>query len=389
MIPYGRHKIEKDDIDAVVAVLKSEMLTCGEAVRAFEDTLSQTVSSRYTVSCSSGTAALHLCMMALGIGSGDSVIVPGITFLASANAAQYVGADVVFADVDPATGLMTPETLEKAILENKEKNIKAIINVHMAGQCEDLESMHAIAKKQGIFLIEDAAHAIGSNYISKKGDMYPIGSNAFSDLTTFSFHPVKNIAMGEGGAVTTNSLDLKNKLSLFRNHAMERDKEKIASENKNKPWYYEMQHLGYNFRASDIHCALGISQLKKLASFKKSREESVSFYDQAFSKLEYLTPICKLPSCDPVWHLYVILIDFKHIEIPREIFMQLLSSRGIRTQVHYIPVYKQPYYKDLYGSNELPGCESYYKRCLSIPLFVGLSKAMQEKVIQEVLKHVK
>ena len=388
MIPYGCHKIEQDDIEAVVTALKSGMLTCGDTVRQFEDTLSQVVQSRYAVSCCNGTAALHLSIMALGIGPGDHVIVPGITFLASANAVRYVGANIIFTDVDPDTGLMTYDTLQKVILENKDKRIKALVNVHMAGQCENLESIYNLAKEQGLFVIEDAAHAIGSIYVSSKGEEYPIGSNAFSDLTTFSFHPVKTIAMGEGGAITTNSLELKTKLCLYRNHGMERSQEKFDSQNKNKPWFYQMQMLGYNFRASDIHCALGMSQLKKLDIFKQKRKEIVNAYEQSFSGLEYLTPIRKLSSCDSAWHLYIVLIDYEHIGISREELMRRLLSQGIGTQVHYIPVYSQPYYKELYGSQELPGCEHYYNRCLSIPLFVSLSKPMQENVVQEILNYV-
>lgn len=388
MIPYGMHKIEQDDIDAVISVLKSGMLTCGSVVKQFEDSLSQTVNSKYSVSCSSGTAALHLCMLSLGISPGDTVLVPGITFLASANAASYVGADIVFVDVDPNTGLMTSKTLEKAILGSQDKNLKAVVNVHMAGQCENLETIYKVARKYNLFIIEDAAHAIGSNYVSQDGKTFPIGSNTFSDLTTFSFHPVKTIAMGEGGAVTTNSINLKDKLCLFRNHGMERNKNKFETDNQNAPWYYEMQCLGFNFRVSDIHCALGLSQLKKLNTFKEIRKKTVDFYNQAFASLKYMQPIQKSDFSDPAWHLYITFIDYNTIGTSREDLIKLLQDQGIGTQVHYIPVYEQPYYQKLYGKQTLPGCNKFYNTCLSIPLFVDLSVNKQEKVIKEILKYV-
>lgn len=380
MIPYGRHFIDQDDIDAVVQVLQGGWLTCGPVVEKFEQKLEETVSAKYAISCSNGTTALHLAMVAMGVKAGDVVLVPAITFLASANAARYVGADVVFVDVDQATGLMTAETLEEAILMHKEKSLKAVVNVHLAGQCEDLESIQKVAKKYNLLVVEDAAHAIGTNYVDKNGTQYPIGANAFSDITTFSFHPVKTIAMGEGGAVTTNDVEVAKKLKLLRSHGMIRDSSQWQG-NESGPWYYEMQELGFNYRISDINCALGFSQLEKLEKFKKERAQIVSFYDESFSNLNCVTPIKKLKYSDTAWHLYVLLIDYEKFGKSRIQVMADLKENGIGSQVHYIPLHKQPYYKKLYGEMTLHGAEYYYSKCLSLPLYVGLQREDEQRVI--------
>ena len=384
MIPYGRHCIDQSDIDAVMKVLQGDWLTCGPIVERFEQKLENVVSAKHAVACSNGTTALHLAMLALGIKARDVVLVPAITFLASANAARYVEADVVFVDVDPTTGLMTSDTLEEAILNNKDKNLKAVVNVHLAGQCENLEKIYKVARKHNLLIIEDAAHAIGTIYIDENDARYPIGSNAFSDVTTFSFHPVKAIAMGEGGAVTTNDLAIAKKLKLLRSHAMVRD----ASEwqgNESGPWYYEMQELGYNYRISDINCALGLSQLKKLVQFKAERQKIVELYDNEFSQLQNIIPLKKLSCSRTAWHLYVVLIEFDKLGQSRADLMNRLKEKGIGTQVHYIPVHKQPYYKKLYGEQNLSGAENYYSRCLSLPLYVGLKEEDQQHVVDALL----
>lgn len=384
MIPYGRHFVDDNDIKSVVDVLKSNWLTCGSTVDLFEKKLAETVDSKYAISCSNGTTALHLALLELGIGKGDIVLVPAITFLASANAVRYVNADVVFVDVDSNTGLMTAENLEKAIKENKSKNLKAVINVHLAGQCEDLEEICKVARKHNLLIIEDAAHAIGTHYISKENNAsYPIGSNQYCDLTTFSFHPVKTIAMGEGGAITTNNEKIAHKLKILRSHGMIKESDQWLDDNSKKsPWYYEMHELGYNYRISDINCALGLSQLEKLEQFKKEREKSVKNYDIAFEDLKNIKPLKKLPFSDPAWHLYIIFINFENISINRTNLMNELKKDGIGTQVHYIPLYKQPYYKKLYGDINLEGAEEYYSKCLSLPLYVGLQSEQQNKVIE-------
>lgn len=386
MIPYGKQTIDQNDIEAVFSVLKSDWLTCGPIVEKFENRLALEVDAKHAVSCSNGTTALHLAMLALGVSPGDVVLVPSITFLASANAARYVGADVAFVDVDPTTGLMTPETLKSAIAKHHDKNLKAVVNVHLAGQCEDLESLYNIAKERGLFIIEDAAHAIGTVYVDHSGRECPVGSNAFSDLTAFSFHPVKTIAMGEGGAVTTNDEKLAEKLRSYRSHCMIRDNEQWETKEEMGPWYYEMQDLGYNFRISDINCALGLSQLDKLSHFKAERTRIVSDYDKAFSDLENITPLRKLTSSDTAWHLYVVHVDFEDLGKTRAEVMGELRDQGIGTQVHYIPVHQQPYYKKLCGKVILSGAEAYYKNCLTLPLYPTLTSTEQAKVIEAIQK---
>ncbi len=385
MIPYGRHSINQQDIDHVVDVLKGGWLTCGPVVEAFEEELAAVTGAKYAISCSNGTTALHLAMLALGIKEGDTILVPAITFLASANAVRYVGADVVFVDVDPTTGLMTAETLKAAILLHRSKNLKALVNVHFAGQCENLEAIYTVAKEYNLLIIEDAAHAVGTAYIDSKGKNHPIGSNAFSDITTFSFHPVKTIAMGEGGALTTNDSKIAEALKLYRSHGMVRDPLKWETPKLSGPWYYEMQDLGYNYRISDINCALGLNQLKRLQDFKAERARLVRAYDEAFSSIPHVTPLRKLGYSDTAWHLYSVLIDYAAIGKSRTQVMNYLKDNAIGTQVHYTPLYHQPYYKKLYGDMKLPGAEKYYEGCLSLPLYVGLMESEQRLVIEKVL----
>ncbi len=393
MIPYGRHYIDKSDIDAVIRVLQSDWLTCGTAVEKFELALADTVKAQHAISCSNGTTALHLALLGLGIEAGDIVLVPAITFLATANAVRYVNADVIFVDVDPGTGLMTAETFEVAILQNKSKALKAVINVHLAGQCEDLEAIYNVAKKYNLLVIDDASHALGTAYIGKNKKPNFVGSNAFSDITTFSFHPVKTIAMGEGGAVTTNNSEIAKKIRAFRSHGMIREVSKwanpeqgLSEEGHVNPWYYEMQELGYNYRISDINCALGVGQLEKLASFKLKRSIMVNFYDKFFAEKKHILLLNKHAYSDTCWHLYSLLIDYQSLGKSRAMVMDELHGKGIGTQVHYIPLYKQPYYKKLYGSTILAGAEAFYAKCLSLPLFVGLTDKHQEYIVDAVTK---
>ena len=380
MIPYGRHQITQDDIDTVVNVLKGDWLTGGAAVEAFESELGRQVQARHTIACSNGTTALHLALLALGVGSGDVVLVPAITFLASANAARYVGADVVFVDVDSKTGLMTAETLSATIMTHKDKNLKAVVNVHLAGQVGNLREIAAVARQHNLKIIEDAAHAVGSVY-SVDGTRYPVGANTFSDITTFSFHPVKTIAMGEGGAITTNDDGFANAMRLARSHGMVRQSSEWLNAEETGPWYYEMHDLGYNYRVSDINCALGLSQLKKLDTFKAQRQGMVDFYNAALAGNDIIQPIHHYEWSETAWHLYPVLIDFDQLGMTRAEVMEHLKKEGIGTQVHYIPLTHQPYYKALYGEIILPGAESYYSKCLSLPLYIGLSSKDQQNVV--------
>ena len=389
MIPYGLHNVDNDDINAVIKVLQSGQLTCGPVVEKFEEALCKKLNSSYVVACSNGTTALHLALLSLELGPKDVVLVPAITFLASANAVRYVGGDVAFVDVDPNTGLMTASTLESAILKHKGKNLKAVINVHLAGQCEDLESIYDVCKKNNLWIIEDASHAIGTLYIDKNGNSHAIGSNAFSDITTFSFHPVKTIAMGEGGAVTTNDTKIAKTLRLLRSHGMIRspaeweNQEQGIEKDSVNPWYYEMHELGYNYRVSDINCALGLNQLNKLDQFANDREIKVKLYDALFENLPNFRPLEKLKHSKTAWHLYILRINFKNLNKTRSEIMKFLVSKNIGSQVHYIPVYRQPYYEKEYGLIRLEGAEAYYNACLSIPLYASLEEEQQQYIYNQ------
>lgn len=386
-LPYGRQSLDQDDLEAVERVLHSDFLTSGPTVEDFELGLAEATQAKFAVSCSSGTAALHLTAMALELAPGDKIIVPSITFLATANAARYVGSDVVFADVDPDTGLMTPEHFEQA-LERCGDAVRAVYPVHLAGQCCDMAGIGSVAKGKNISIVEDASHALGSVYPGHGGDV-PVGKCAHSDMAVFSFHPVKTIAMGEGGAVTTNNVDYCERLKLARNHGMIRSGDTFVNKDmafdvggQANPWYYEMHEPGFNYRASEIHCALGLSQLDKLDRFAKRRRRLAALYDQALGPMSpALRPIRRMPGT-PVWHLYVVLIDFDLIGMTRAALIQKLYDNGIGSQVHYIPVHRQPYYQQRYGDLKLPGAECYYDRCLSLPLFPGMADDDVDRVVE-------
>ncbi len=391
-LPYGRHGIDEDDIAAVAQVLRGDFLTTGPAVDGFEEKLAGITGVKFAVSCSSGTAALHLATLAMGLGPGDLAVVPSITFLATANAVRYVGADVVFCDVDPDTGLMRPQDLEHAIAEHGGA-IKAVLPVHLAGQSPDMKGIAAIARRHGITIIEDACHALGATYGATGGDG-PVGGCRDSDMAMFSFHPVKTIAMGEGGAVTTNDPVLAARLGDLRSHGMTRDAARFTNSDmafdetgEPNPWYYEMPEIGFNYRASDIHCALGLSQLGKLDRFVARRRRLAARYDELLTPLApRIKPLGRMPGCRPAWHLYVALIDFAAAGIDRGALMRRLKDQGIGTQVHYIPVHTQPYYRDLYGKIDLPGAEKYYARCLSLPLFPGMADDDPDRVVAALVR---
>lgn len=375
MINYGFHHIDSQDIDAVIDVLQSNWLTCGPVVTQFEGALAQLLQVKYALACSNGTSALHLALLALDITVGDVVLVPAITFLASANAVRYVGAEVVFVDVDSDSGLMTPEILAQAFSQNQDKNIKAVINVHFAGQCQDLSALYEIARAQGVFVIEDAAHALGAEYYIDSAQSTPIGSCQFADITTFSFHPVKAIAMGEGGAITTNQSKLFDTIKALRHHGMV-DSSTVPHGQKDMP------HLGFNYRVSDINCALGLSQLGKLEVFKQQRTLKAAYYDHLLTQLPWITPLKKSGCSQPNWHIYVVLIDFIKLGKTREQVMHDLRSQGIATQIHYRPVYENSYYQNRYGSVFLSGVHTYYQRCLTLPLYVALTTEQQDQIVE-------
>jgi UDP-4-amino-4,6-dideoxy-N-acetyl-beta-L-altrosamine transaminase len=383
-LPYGRQQIDDDDIAAVVSVLKGDWLTTGPAVDAFERAFAETVGAQYAVACSSGTAGLHLAALALGLGPGDGVVVPTMTFLATANAARYVGADVVFADVDSETGMMDRASLEAAIERAAAGGVKAIFPVHLNGQCVDMEMVAALAAEHGLAVVEDACHALGTTYRGG-GEDIAVGSCRHGDMAVFSLHPVKAVTMGEGGVVTTNDAELRRKLMALRNHGMIREPAEFThldqafdESGDANPWYYEMATLGFNYRARDFNCALGLSQLGKLGGFIARRRELATLYDTVLAPLARPAP--RAPGCDSGWHLYVVRIDYAAADVERATVMRRLKQQGVGSQVHYVPVHRQPYYRRLHGNLDLPGADRYYVRCLSLPLFPAMRDTDVERV---------
>ena len=382
MINYGKQWIDDDDIAAVVEVLKSDFLTQGPRVPEFEKALAAYVGAEYAVAVSNGTAALHLAVNALGIPAGHEGLTVPNTFAASANCFLYNGLLPRFVDIDARTYCMDAAALEERVT----LLTRVVIPVHFAGQPAEMETIAGIAKNRNIHVIEDASHAIGSRY--ENGKM--VGSCSYSDMTIFSFHPVKTIATGEGGAITTNNKGLYEKLLLLRNHGITKEASTFAGPaakpDDHGPWYYEMQELGFNYRLTDIQAALGLSQLKKIDRFIKRRREIVKRYNQVFKYLPFLTVPYERAGIFSAFHLYVLQIDFKGINKSRTQVMQELREKGIGTQVHYIPVHLQPYYREHFGFKEgdFPVSEDYYRHCLSIPLYPRMSNDDIDRVIEAV-----
>jgi UDP-4-amino-4,6-dideoxy-N-acetyl-beta-L-altrosamine transaminase len=378
-LPYGRQSIDESDIEAVCEVLRGDWLTTGPAVSDFERAFELAVGAKHAVGCSNGTAALHLALAGLDIGPGDVCIVPAVTFMATANAALYCGAEVVFADVDPETGLMTPELLKQAI-SSSDGPIKAVLPVHLAGQIGDMPALRDIASREGALVVEDACHAVGSQARNSLA-----GDCRDSDAAVFSFHPVKTIAAGEGGMVTTNDPMLADRMRRLRSHGIERAAD-MLERGADEPWWHEMQALGWNYRLSDIQAALAHSQLKRLPRFKARRRELAQFYDAALSGASpHIEPLKRVSQCDPCLHLYPVRIDFDSAGVDRVRVMERLREASIGTQVHYIPVPDQPYYRQRYGSKCLPGASAYYGHTLSLPLFYGMSDSDPARVVAALL----
>lgn len=369
-IPYGRQYVDDEDIEEVVKVLKSDFLTTGPVIEEFEKKVADYVGAKYAVAVANGTAALHSACYAANIGKGDEVITTPITFAASSNCAFYCGAVPVFADIDPKTYNIDPSDIEKKITDRT----KAIIAVHFTGQPCDMGRIHEIANKHGLIVIEDAAHALGAVYEGKK-----VGS--LSEMTTFSFHPVKHITTGEGGMVLTNHQELYERLKLFRTHGITREEHLLRK--NDGPWYYEQLDLGYNYRITDIQCALGISQMKKLPYFLERRKEIAERYQEAFADCDNIQCPYQKPGCENAWHLYVIRIKGGK---RKEIFEKLREA-GIGVNVHYIPVYQHPYYQEHgYKDISCPNAEQYYEEAISLPIYPALKEAEQEYVIETVQK---
>ncbi|MGF1631593.1 MAG: UDP-4-amino-4,6-dideoxy-N-acetyl-beta-L-altrosamine transaminase [Kiloniellaceae bacterium] len=392
-LPYGRQLIEEDDVAAVTKVLRGDWLTTGPAVDAFEAALCEVTEAKHAVACANGTAALHMAALALDLQPGDRVIVPSITFLATANAVRLAGGEVVFADCDADSGLMEEPQLAEA-LERAGKTdggpLKAVFPVHLAGQCAELAKISALADEHGLAVVDDAAHAIGSRYRAGNGRTWPIGDGRLTQMTTFSFHPVKTVAMGEGGAITTNDAQRAAHLRRLRSHGMQRESAGMQNaalafddDGALNPWYYEMPEIGLNYRVTDIQCALGLSQMKKLGRFVADRRALAARYDRLLEGLaSVVRPIAQSQACEAAWHLYAVLIDFEAAGISRAALMKRMAAEGIGTQVHYIPVHLQPYYSRRYGTVDLPGAERYYARTLSLPLFAGMSDGDVDRVVE-------
>jgi UDP-4-amino-4,6-dideoxy-N-acetyl-beta-L-altrosamine transaminase len=364
MIPYGRQTVEPDDVAAVAEALKADFLTTGPLVDRFEAAFADAVGAKHAVACANGTAALHLAMLALKLRPDEAVVVPSITFLATANCARYVGAEVIFADVDPDTGLMTPETLREALARPGVGKVRAVLP----------PGLEAVAGEAGAVLVEDAPHALGTTM--RFGDRAEtVGDGRHAAMATFSFHPVKTIATGEGGMVTTNDPALAARLKVLRSHGMVRPESA-------EPWWYEMPEPGFNYRLPDILCALGLSQLSKLPRFAARRGELAKAYREALKPLAPLvTPAASPAWSDPVLHLMTVLIDFEAAGRTRSHVVEALRARGVGSQVHYIPVHRQPYYRDRYGALDLPGAEAWYARCLTLPLWPGMADGDVETVV--------
>lgn len=357
---YGKQSITPQDIQAVVETLQSAYLTCGPKVKEFEKALCDYTGAKYCVVVNSATSGLHLAMLAAGIKTGDEVITSPMTFLASANCARFCGADVKFADIEKDTANIDPRQIAKHI----SAKTKAVIPVHFAGQSCDMASIYDLAKKHNLYVIEDAAHAIGSEYKNTK-----VGSCRYSDMTVFSFHPVKTITTCEGGAVMTNNEDLYQKLCAFRAHGMHKDGE------MQHDWRYEMRELGYNYRMTDVQAALGISQLKRLDAFKKRRREIVDFYNKNLG----LPHLLEKDFSNACFHLYPILVG------NRQKFYADARAKGLFLQVHYIPVHTQPYYQALgYKWGDYPQAEAYYQHCISLPLYPDLTDEDLHEIVQRI-----
>lgn len=377
-IYYGRQWIEEEDIKAVVEVLRSDLITCGPKVTELENKLEEYTTAKHAMVCANGTAALHCACIAAGIKHGDEVITTPLTFAASANCVRYCGGTVVFADVNPNTYNIDPDSIKKRITDRT----KAIIAVDYTGQAVEHERIRDICDRYNLILIEDAAHAIGTKYCEK-----PVGSLA--DMTCFSFHPVKTITAGEGGAVTTNSDDLYHKLVLARTHGIEYEEKYMEEAPHEGVWYYEQLRLGYNYRMTDFQAALLISQLRRLDDFKERRQEIVKEYNEAFSEVPEIIVQQEVPESDTCRHLYIIRLALHKLTCTRRQFFDALSAENIQPQIHYVPIYWFPYYRKLgYERGLCPNAENVYNAIMSIPLYPKMTDQDVADVIHAVIKVV-
>jgi perosamine synthetase len=373
-LPYGRQWLDGDDIAPVVDVLRSDWLTTGPKVNEFEDAFADFVGAQEAVAVSNGTAALHATMYAADIGSGDEVIVPPMTFAASANCVVYQGGTPVFADVDPNTLLIDPAQVEANITPRT----KAIVAVDYTGQPCDYDALRTIADRHDLALVADACHAVGGSYKGR-----PVGSLA--DLSTFSFHPVKHITTGEGGMITTDDPELARRMRVFRNHGITTDHRQREKEGS---WFYEMVDLGYNYRLTDVQCVLGLSQLRKLPGWVKRRQEIARRYDEAFANLTAVQPLAVREEVSHAYHLYMVQLDLEQLKVDRAQVFSALVAEGIGVNVHYIPVHLHPFYREQFGTGPglCPVAEAAYERLVTLPMFPRMSDGDVGDVIAAVRK---
>jgi UDP-4-amino-4,6-dideoxy-N-acetyl-beta-L-altrosamine transaminase len=372
--PYSRPDVTNADIIAVKKSLKNQFLTGGPIIKNFEKKIEEEYDVNNAIVCNSGTAALHLIYLSLGLKKGDTILTSPITFVATANAALMCGANVVFSDVDPLTGMLTPQNIEKELKKKREK-IKIITVVHLGGRLCDLEGISKVAKKYNCFIVEDACHAPGAIYYNKKNIGSKVGSCKFSVAASFSFHAIKHVTMAEGGCVTTNDNKLTKFMRLKLNHGI------IRKDNNNKnnkkfldPWYYQIKELGYNYRSSELNCALGLSQIKRLKLSINKRKRIADIYKKELKGITSITfPKYTLNLNSNAWHLFTIFINFKELGIKKRDFIKQLESKDIGTQVHYIPLFLQPIYKSM-DKKKFKGALEYYEKSLSLPMYISLKK---------------
>ncbi|MFV0602582.1 UDP-4-amino-4,6-dideoxy-N-acetyl-beta-L-altrosamine transaminase [Phascolarctobacterium faecium] len=380
MIFYGKQSIDQNDIDAVVEVLKSDFLTQGPAIEKFEKCVAEYCGAKYAVAVTSATAALHISCLATGLGKGDILWTSPITFTASANCGRYCGADVDFVDIDPSTYNMSIAELEKK-LQAAEIKPRVVVPVHLAGQSCEMDKIYKLSQKYGFKVIEDASHAIGADYKETK-----VGCCKYSDMTVFSFHPVKIVTTGEGGMVLTNDKDLYEKLVLYRSHGITRDP-KLMTRTADGPWYYQQIDLGFNYRMTDMQAALGYSQMQKVDEFVSKRRYLAKRYNELLKNINGIQLTYQNEDTNSSWHLYVVRVDFsKIIKTKNQIFAEM-KEKGICLNLHYIPVHTQPYYENLgFKGGDFPNSEKYYEEAFTLPLYYSLTDEQQDHIVKSLVE---
>ena len=380
MIFYGKQSIDQNDIDAVVEVLKSDFLTQGPALEKFEKCVAEYCGAKYAVAVTSATAALHISCLATGLGKGDILWTSPITFTASANCGRYCGADVDFVDIDPSTYNMSIAELEKK-LQAAEIKPRVVVPVHLAGQSCEMDKIYKLSQKYGFKVIEDASHAIGADYKETK-----VGCCKYSDMTVFSFHPVKIVTTGEGGMVLTNDKDLYEKLVLYRSHGITRDP-KLMTGTADGPWYYQQIDLGFNYRMTDMQAALGYSQMQKVNEFVSKRRYLAKRYNELLKNINGIQLPDQNEDTKSSWHLYVVRVDFSKISKTKNQIFAEMKEKGICLNLHYIPVHTQPYYENLgFKGGDFPNSEKYYEEAFTLPLYYSLTDEQQDHIVKSLVE---